>query len=205
MNNIFTITSAELENTNRWLFETVTDSVDVVVRLLTDNEIAVPCIPRYSAGRLVPYFFAGNIRLLFEYARGRKKLSRSLVEKMTLDFYRLMNYSPMSFVREQNADTDEPDDDDDDSRPDPIDDALAFTRSLLPRSIAVILLGANARARVENQCWIDGACLHALTGIPPENADDRRIVKRTRSNGDIEYDPVSVKAALVTLETKEFH
>ena len=209
-NNIFTITFAELENINRWLFEIVTDSMDVVSLLLTENEVSVPCIPKYSAGILVPYSFAGNLRLLLEYARGRKKLSRAIVEKITVDFYRLMNYSPMSLVREReidNADDLDDDNSDDEKQSAKLlyDSAIAFVRALLPRSIAVIILGANARVQVELQRWIDGDALEALTGISPENAEDHSIQKRTDAEGCMIFDPVAVRAVLLNLETKEFH
>ena len=204
--SIFTITSAELENANRWLFETVTDSLDVVAQLLTENTVAVPCVPRYAAGFLVPYSFAGNIRLLFEYARGRKKLSRSLVEKMTIDFYRLMNYSPMSLVHEREAEEDDDGDDtEDDITNSSIGSAIEFVCSLMPRTIAVIFLGANARAQIEGGCWICGEMLEALTGVSPDRASDRAIVSRIAENHSIEYDPASILILLKTLETSSFH
>ncbi|MBO4350359.1 MAG: hypothetical protein J6A01_05350 [Proteobacteria bacterium] len=203
--SIFTITYAELEETNRWLFETVTDSLDVVAKLLTDNEVAVPCVPRYAAGYLVPYSFAGNLRLLFEYARGRKKLSRPLIEKMTIDFYRLMNFSPMTLVRERASE--DADDDIIESEKETADfsDALHFASSLLPRTIAVILIGANARIQVENNCWISSTLLEVLTGILPDQAESEGIKKRMDEMGHWEYDPVTVQSLLKKLDKTDFH
>ncbi|GEM_PF-3880688 len=203
--SIFTITYAELEETNRWLFETVTDSLDVVAKLLTENEVAVPCVPRYAAGYLVPYSFAGNLRLLFEYARGRKKLSRTLVEKMTIDFYRLMNFSPMMLVREHASEDADDDITEDEKKKADYRDALDFAASLLPRTIATILLGANARIQIENNRWISPILLEALTGILPEHAESEGIHERLDEAGHCSYDPVPIHSLLKTLDKTEFH
>lgn len=203
--SIFSITYAELEATNRWLFETVTDSLDIVAKLLTENEVAVPCVPKYAAGYLVPYSFAGNLRLLFEYARGRKKLSRHLIEKMTMEFYRLMNFSPMTLVRERALEEAEDDLQEDDANKEACVNALNFAVSLLPRTIAVILLGANARIQVENNRWISSTLLEVLTGVLPEQAESKGIGKRMVASGEWEYDPASIQSLLKTLDKTDFH
>ena len=182
------LTEYELERDNRWLFETVTRSLDIVARLLTENEASVPCAPRVVAGYVVPYSFSGKIRLLFEYSRGKKKLSRSLVEEITLTFHRMMTLNVMDSI------ADDEDDDDDDvggAEDSALREALSLAESLLPHAIAKIIIASNGRAKAERGEWLTAVEMNCLSGISADRAQSNRI--RTKSQDGVElYNPEDV-------------
>ncbi|MBR4984262.1 MAG: hypothetical protein IKY83_00790 [Proteobacteria bacterium] len=182
------LTEYELEYDNRWLFESVTASLDVVARLLTENEASVPCVPRVVAGYVVPYSFSGRIRLLFEYARGKKKLSRSLVEEVACDFYRMMTLNVMGSIQE---DDDDDDDDDSCSEDDALSKALKLAESLLPHAIAKIIIASNARAKAERDEWLSAIEMQCLSGISSDRAESNQIRSREQ-DGVTVYHPVDV-------------
>ena len=178
---VLSMTLAELDREWQWLFETVTSSLDVAAKLLTENEAVVPCIPRIVAGKSVPYSFAGKIRLLFEYARGQKVLSPGLVREITLEFHRLMTWNALA---ELALNSSEDEDDGDNLSDEQYHLAIGMIESLLPRKIASIFLACE---------------LEALTGISPESAKQMNISSRTDKAGKPEFDPDDVRGALSTM------
>ncbi|MBQ9817560.1 MAG: hypothetical protein IJM59_08895 [Proteobacteria bacterium] len=193
---VLSMTLAELDREWQWLFETVTSSLDVAAKLLTENEAVVPCIPRIVAGKSVPYSFAGKIRLLFEYARGQKVLSPGLVREITLEFHRLMTWNALA---ELALNSSEDEDDGDNLSDEQYHLAIGMIESLLPRKIASIFLAANGRADMEQKRWLSACELEALTGISPESAKQMNISSRTDKAGKPEFDPDDVRGALSTM------
>lgn len=190
--SIFTMTETEFERDCRWLFETVTETLDKIAKLLTETPAAVNCGPRYVAGFVAPYSFAGKLRLLFEFARGKKQLSRQLVDEVTLDFYRMMSMSPFSAMTL--------DDDDDDAQSSVASQrvlALEWIQKLRPHPISIVILAAQARAKLSLDKWISEPELEALTELTAPRAAAFNIQSRTLDSGRIEFAPNDVRAFLV--------
>ncbi|MBQ4359053.1 MAG: hypothetical protein II767_02230 [Proteobacteria bacterium] len=182
------LTEYELERDNRWLFETVTRCLDVVARLLTENEASVPCVPRVVAGYVVPYSFSGKIRLLFEYARGKKKLSRSLVEEITLEFHHMMTLDVMGSIAEEEEDDDVDDAGSEDSA---LQEALKVAEALLPHAIAKIIIASNGRAKAERGEWLNALEMQCLSGISADRASINKIRTKTQDGVEL-YNPEDV-------------
>ena len=188
--SVFTITETEYDQDCRWLFETITNCMERTAKLLTETGISLACGPRYIVGMLAPYSFAGKIRLLWEYARGRKKLSTALVQEIAIDFYRMMSLSPISSLR----DVDDEDDDDDDAPrgPKEIDRALELIESLFPHAICVIIMGAFGRSKLDAGKWIGAGELRALTELTPDRAEAMHVESRRTDDGRVEFSPTDV-------------
>ncbi|MBQ9244160.1 MAG: hypothetical protein IJ165_13240 [Proteobacteria bacterium] len=182
----------ELEHDNRWLFESVTASLDIVARLLTENEASVPCVPRVVAGRVVPYSFSGRIRLLYEYALGRKKLSKSLVEEVSLDFYRLMTLNVMQSLAEKEEDED---DDVECSEADPMKKALDVAEALLPHAIAKIIIASHGRVKAERNEWLTAVEMQCLCGISADRASGNNIRSQVQDGIEV-FHPEDVMHAM---------
>ena len=180
--HIYSISDTAFEQDLRWLFESVTNYLDVPKRIL---------------GRLVPYHFAGRVMVLYDFARGLKSIDRRYVEEVMCDYARMMTLCVLDYTRELTAD----DDDDDDTPPDEglsvIQRAYEVTVGLQSHACAVVIMGAYARAKLNERRALIEIELMALTGLDKESANRNGIASVQDCDGQYQFDCNDIKQYLL--------
>ena len=177
------ITDTEFEQDLRWLFESVTNYLDVLTRILTLSEVSVPYTPKHILGRFAPYHFAGRLMVLLDFVRGQKTIDRRYIEEVMCDYARMMTINVAAYVAE--LDNDDDDDDDDDDSSDPIQLAYESVKRLVPHASAVLILGAYAYARVREGRDLDDFDMDVLTGLDAAAAQRAGIgIKKRDANSN---------------------
>ena len=168
--SIFRMSEQRLDRDFHWLFDSVADAIDSIVAPLGVGEISLPAIPRRIGAFLVPYTFAGRIRLLLEYACGRQLLSREYILETESMLCHMLTTSVESFI--QNP-TDEIHDDDDDDDDDDFEEASA-AEALLARfedhPIVQVIYAARGRMALTARQPLTLFEFKALTGFNEERA-----------------------------------
>ena len=190
---VYSISDTEFELDLRWTFESVTNYLDVLTRILALSEVSVPYTPKRILGRLAPYHLAGRMMVLLDFAKGQKAIDRRYVEEVMCDYARMMTLNVLTYTQELAK---EDDDDDDDE---PVDNgANDFERAydviagLQSHACPVIMMGAYARAKLNECRSINEIELRALTGLDAESAPRKGITLQANA----QFDGESVKRYL---------
>ena len=145
---IYSISDTEFELDLRWIFESVTNYLDVLTRILALSEVSVPYTPKRILGRLAPYHLAGRMMVLFDFAKGQKAIDRRYVEEVMCDYARMMTLNVLTYTQELASDDEE--DDDEDAEAGGVSEferAYKVIAGLQSHACPVIMMGAYARAK----------------------------------------------------------
>ncbi len=191
---VYSISDTEFELDLRWTFESVTNYLDVLTRILALSEVSVPYTPKRILGRLAPYHLAGRMMVLFDFAKGQKAIDRRYVEEVMCDYARMMTLNVLAYTQELAKDDDDDDDDDDaaDSGANAFERAYDVIASLQSHACPVIMMGAYARAKMNEGRAISEIELRALTGLDAESAPRKGITQQANAL----FDGESVKRYL---------
>ena len=183
--HIFSISETEFELDLRWIFESVTNYLDVLTRILALSEVSVPYTPKRILGRLVPYHLAGRLMVLMDFAKAQKQVDRHYVEEVICDYARMMTLNVLSYTEElATADEDDEDDDETDSGNKAFitfEEAYNVIAQQQSHACAVVMMGAYARAKLNENRPLNAIELLALTGLD-ENTARRRGISSVEDN-----------------------
>lgn len=157
-----------------WLFELVNTHVEKIGWKMASHQLAVPRLPRRVGADVVPFYLAGDIKAVFEYARGSKDVSEDYVEDTIKDVLRLIFGAPLLL--------------------DTFDEERAWDK-LAARSLGTILLAARARARVDVGDWPTVRGVQALTGLSRSRLERTGVEIKTRGDREL-CEPRAVAALL---------
>lgn len=180
--SIQTITVHAFEQEAIWLFNVVNGFIQDAGWTLAAHRPPVPCRPKRVGNYVVPYYFAGDLRMLYEYARNEREVTRDFIEDTIGRVLRLLFTSPLQM---EQGSTVEPD--------------WEFLKS---RALGVMLLAARGRARLSAGEWISFDELHALTGVK-ESRLERLGVETRPEDGTLVCEPETVQGLLERLEQKD--
>lgn len=194
---IYSISDTEFELDLRWIFESVTNYLDVLTRILALSEVSVPYTPKRILGRLAPYHLAGRMMVLFDFAKGQKAIDRRYVEEVMCDYARMMTLNVLTYTQELASDDE--DDDDEDAEAGGVSEferAYEVIAGLQSHACPVIMMGAYARAKLNEGRAINAVELQALTGLDVESAQLKGIALKTKEDGKSLFDCMDVKRYL---------
>ena len=194
---IYSISDTEFELDLRWIFESVTNYLDVLTRILALSEVSVPSTPKRILGRLAPYHLAGRMMVLFDFAKGQKAIDRRYVEEVMCDYARMMTLNVLTYTQELASDDEE--DDDEDAEAGGVSEferAYEVIAGLQSHACPVIMMGAYARAKLNEGRAINAVELQALTGLDVESAQLKGIALKTKEDGKSLFDCMDVKRYL---------
>ncbi len=194
---IYSISDTEFELDLRWIFESVTNYLDVLTRILALSEVSVPYTPKRILGRLAPYHLAGRMMVLFDFAKGQKAIDRRYVEEVMCDYARMMTLNVLTYTQELASDDEE--DDDEDAEAGGVSEferAYEVIAGLQSHACPVIMMGAYARAKLNEGRAINAVELQALTGLDVESAQLKGIALKTKEDGKPLFDCMDVKRYL---------
>lgn len=194
---IYSISDTEFELDLRWIFESVTNYLDVLTRILALSEVSVPYTPKRILGRLAPYHLAGRMMVLFDFAKGQKAIDRRYVEEVMCDYSRMMTLNVLTYTQELASDDEE--DDDEDAEAGGVSEferAYEVIAGLQSHACPVIMMGAYARAKLNEGRAINAVELQALTGLDVESAQLKGIALKTKEDGKSLFDCMDVKRYL---------
>ena len=194
---IYSISDTEFELDLRWIFESVTNYLDVLTRILALSEVSVPYTPKRILGRLAPYHLAGRMMVLFDFAKGQKAIDRRYVEEVMCDYARMMTLNVLTYTQELASDDEE--DDDEDAEAGGVSEferAYEVIAGLQSHACPVIMMGAYARAKLNEGRAINAVELQALTGLDVESAQLKGIALKTKEDGKSLFDCMDVKRYL---------
>ena len=194
---IYSISDTEFELDLRWIFESVTNYLDVLTRILALSEVSVPYTPKRILGRLAPYHLAGRMMVLFDFAKGQKAIDRRYVEEVMCDYARMMTLNVLTYTQELASDDEEDDDEDAEaSGVSEFERAYEVIAGLQSHACPVIMMGAYARAKLNEGRAINAVELQALTGLDVESAQLKGIALKTKEDGKPLFDCMDVKRYL---------
>ena len=187
---IFSISDTELELDLRWIFESVTDYLDVLTRILALSEVSVPYTPKRILGRLVPYHLAGRLMVLLDFARGQKQVDRRYVEEVICDYARMMTLNVLKYTEELASDEEDDDDENDSGNSALVTfekayDVIAQQQS---HACAVVMMGAYARAKLNEKRPLNEIELQALPGLDEATAKRKGMASILDDTGHHQFD-----------------
>lgn len=188
--SIYNLSDASLEKDWRWLFELVAGFMDVITDYLVATEVNLPCIAKRVGSYLVPYSLAGEIQMLFDYARGNQALSRDYVQATTVKIYRLLSLNVMTH-HQDTEDYDGLGNNDIDS--DLID---ACFEPIITHPIIRVLYAANGRLKLNEGNALTANELFALTGLNAARAKALKLTTQLSASGKTQYLPTDVTEVL---------
>lgn len=162
---------AEME----WLFDVLNEHVERIGWRVASHQLRLPKLPRRIGNDMVPYYLAGDLRSLFEYARGVREVSTDFVEDTIGTVLDLLFGSPMEAqARSKRRARREPD-----------------WGALGERPLGTILMAARCRARIMSGQWPTLDEVQALTGMSRARLE-RTGVTFEKRDGKTHCEPSSV-------------
>ena len=197
--SIFRMSEAALDRDFRWLFESVANAIDAIVAPLGVGEISLPLIPRRVGAFLVPYAFAGRIRLMLEYACGRQVLSRDYILETESMLCHMLTMNVESFIcRPLEEVQDDDDDDDDDDAAEPVAEVLSRFDD---HPIIQVIYAARGRMALSARHALTLSELKALTGFDAERAVSVGIKRVKHASGKNGFDYQGVQKILENISS----
>lgn len=190
--SIYQMTDPVLDRDFHWLFDSVASAIDTIIAPLGAGKMSLPAIPRRIGVYVVPYAYAGRIRLMLDYACGKQSLSRDYILEASADLCRMLTLSVASFIK---GDTSTADDDDDDVVDEQNSDEAVLT-PFFDHPIVQVIMAARGRLAINENKRLSELEMRALTGLSGSRAKALGIVATTLANGQVVYDPVGVNNVL---------
>lgn len=143
-----------------WLFDKLNAFVARIGWTLASHEVSVPRTPRRIGTDVLPFYFAGDMRVLFDFARGQRETSVDFVEDTIETLLEVLLSTPLQRHR-------------------PRADRADLT-PLDGRPLGVIIRGARARAALLDERWPRLVDVEALTGLSSDRLQRLGVELETR-------------------------
>ena len=157
--NIHTISDHAFYNELEWLYEVVNGHVEALGWRLAAHRITIPRVARRMHGHVIPYYLAGDLIALFDFARGRREVSADFVVDAIDAVGALLFTTPAMRAEGKTA-------------------KLDWT-AIKHRNLGLVMLAAAGRSKLREGKWLSQDELKALTGLTAAKAATLGIEKTT--------------------------